>query len=99
MQGILKMSRNVPTHIRVRFEGNLATKSTERWASNLAGRNACEARAGLERPHVDADPALKRGRPSPSGRTGAGTRKPITIGTDGATGVVSQHVKKVVCGQ
>ena len=29
---------------------NLATKSTERWESNWAGRNACETRAGLERP-------------------------------------------------
>ena len=63
---------------------NLATKSTERWASNLAGHNACEARAGLERPNVDADPALERGRPRPSGEAGAGTRKPKTIGADGA---------------
>src|SRR5207244_10724612 len=43
-----------------------------RWASNLAGRNACEARAGLESCNVDADPAHKRGRPSRLGRTRRG---------------------------
>ena len=45
---------------RAAWSGNwlgriLATKSTERWASNLAGRNACKARAGLESRDVDAD--------------------------------------------
>ena len=77
---------------------NLATKSTERWASNLAGRNACKARAGLERCNVDADPALKRGRPSRSGRTRRESAlKPITIGTDRATGVVSTAQRAPAC--
>jgi hypothetical protein len=41
-------------------------------------------------PNVDADPALKRGRPSRSGRTRRGSAlTSITIGTDRATGVGS----------
>src|SRR5438309_6412392 len=32
------------------------------WASNFAGRNASEARAGLESKDVDADPPMRRGR-------------------------------------
>src|ERR1700694_4731681 len=51
---------------------NLVTKSTIRWASNWAGGNASEARAGLESRNVDADPSQDRGRPSGSGRTRRG---------------------------
>ena len=43
--------------------------------SNLAGRNACEARAGLESDQVGADPAESWGRPSGSEKPGAGTRQ------------------------
>ena len=38
------------------------------WPSNLAGRNASEARAGLESEVVDADPPEKRGRPERTGK-------------------------------
>src|ERR1022692_2309121 len=37
-------------------------------ASDLAGRNASEARAGLESEVVDADPPVNRGRPRGQGR-------------------------------
>jgi len=37
-------------------------------ASNLAGRNASEAWAGLESEVVDADPPVNRGRPRGQGR-------------------------------
>src|ERR1022692_1016613 len=37
-------------------------------ASDLAGRNASEARAGLESEIVDADPPVNRGRPRGQGR-------------------------------
>src|SRR5215469_5227276 len=38
------------------------------WASNFAGRNACEAGAGLESLVVDADPPMRRGRLPGQGR-------------------------------
>jgi hypothetical protein len=68
---------------------NLATRSTGRWAGDVAGRNACKDRAGLEGCNADAGPTLKRGRPGRSGRTRRGSAPvPVALGTDRAAGAV-----------
>jgi len=66
---------NVDEHgsYRAAWSGNwlgrsLGTNVRYRRASNLAGRNASEARAGLESEVVDADPPVNRGRQHGQGR-------------------------------
>jgi len=69
--------------------------------SNLAGRNACEARAGLESEVVDADPPEIRGRLYGQGRNQARERATRTTNEhlNRSTGVVSTACREGDLGQ
>ena len=69
---------------------NLATKSTERAANNVAGRNASEDSSRPRKCQCGCRPGALAGKAEPIRKNPARERaKPITIGTDRASGVVS----------